>query len=288
MALRDLGYKAYEGERRAAAHNVWILLRHCFHRATTSWFVRLGALFCWVPPLIVAAVLGFRMWFTRTVNSEIPGRMDQVEVQPWIRGLFDAQFWLFVSFITIGAGASVIARDRRFKSFQYYFAKPVTPLQYLSGRVGAVAICVFAVTFIPVALIVAETVILAPAGMHYDHAYYILPTVLYALLIAAVTASISVGVSALSDSRALTMSAWAMLILIPHVLAWIVYRVADWPWLYLLSIPQLLGTIGDALFLDVEPEMALEWFHAAPVLAVLVGGALALSWDRIRRAEVIT
>ena len=103
---------------------------------------------------------------------------------------------------------------------------------------------------------------------------------------AVVVATASVGMSALSGSRALTMSAWLVLLIIPHVLALIVDAIADWPWLYVLSIWALLSRVGDALF-KVESESQLGVWHALPILALYAAGGMAIAWRRIKNAEVI-
>jgi hypothetical protein len=70
-----------------------------------------------------------------------------------MRRLYTIQMWLFVSLVTLGAGASAIAEDLTHRAFQFYFAKPVTPTQYLAGRVGALAVWIFSITFIPAVLL---------------------------------------------------------------------------------------------------------------------------------------
>jgi hypothetical protein len=45
--------------------------------------------------------------------------------------------------------------------------------------------------------------------------------------------------------------------------------------------------VRDALF-KIESESELRWYHAAPILAAVTGGAIALAMHRLRRAEVIT
>jgi predicted neutral ceramidase superfamily lipid hydrolase len=114
------------------------------------------------------------------------------------------------------------------------------------------------------------------------------PMLVYALVLSLFMASASVAVSCLSPSRALTMSAWGLLFVVPHVIASIIdsFTNGDFPWLYLASFTGLLGTMADALF-KVETESDLEWFHAAPVLLGLAVLGLWGAHERLRRAEVV-
>ena len=73
-----------------------------------------------------------------------------------------------------------------------------------------------------------------------------------------------------------------------HVLALLVDAITDWSWLYLISIPGMLTVVREALFKVTSEGSDVEWFHAGPVLAILVAGAVAYAWSRLQRAEVIT
>lgn len=285
MTVRDLGYRPYEGERLPASNNSKVLLRHGLSRAWGSWLVKIAAFVGWIPPVVACAIVGMMFWVAQQAppGAEVP----EMQAASAVRTLFTWQVWLFVTMVTIGAGAAAIAEDLQFKAFQFYFSKPVTPPQYLIGRIGAVAFWVFMMTFPGALLLVLILVGTAPEELRLERMGLILPTTFYAAIIALVTASGSVGLSSLSKSRALTMSAWIVLFLVPHALGAIVNAVSGWPWILLISIPELLNVVGDALF-KIEPETDLRWYHSAPVLALIVIGGIALALTRIRKAEVIT
>lgn len=288
MGLRDLGYKAYEGDRRATETNTWVLMRHGLRRAWGSWFVKAAALLCWVPPLLSLGYYGFRLWYNEQLRAGGFPDVQDVNLAEGITYLFGFQFWLFVTLISAGAGATVIAEDRTFGAFQFYFAKPVTPFQYLLGRLSAVAIWCFGVTFVPSLLLVVEGIALAPAHLGFENAGLFLPTLLYAGLVAIVTACTSIGISSLSKSRGLTVSAWACVLLIPYMIGSLVSEITESPWVFILSIARLLEVSGNALF-KIEVEASeLTWYYALPMLMLIAGGSVAIAYHRIRRAEVIT
>jgi len=208
-----------------------------------------------------------------------------------VLGLIFLQTWIFVLMTTSGAGAAAIAEDLQHRAFQFFFAKPVTPAQYLGARIGAVAIFAFGVTFGPVlAMILVYTGISHSWGTPEAAVEWIgltLPALVDCALVAVVTSTIAVALSSLSRSRALTMSAWLVLFIVPPVLAGIVRAISEWPWLGLISLSSLLGVVGDALF-KRPPDTDLRWYHALPVLVGLATGAVWLAYARLRRAEVIT
>jgi ABC-type transport system involved in multi-copper enzyme maturation permease subunit len=293
MTLRDLGYRPYEGARLPPSINWWVMLRQGLARAWGSWMVKLAVLLCIVPSLFIAAYAGLGRFFTGQIGmsaEELPE--DAIfEAITLLRMTFTAQTWAFVSLVTAGAGATAIAEDFTFKAFQFYFAKPVTQAQYTVGRVLAVAVFVLLVTLVPVLFVETVLVFSAPAIL-VEQLGLLLPIIVHALLVSLVMATLSVAVSSLSPSRALTLSAWLFLFLVPHVVAAVVHGIASiddgpgWPWLYLTSFTGLLGIVADELFKAQGEEPLLHWYFAVPVLLAYVAGAVGLISYRLRRAEV--
>lgn len=289
MTIRDLGYRPYEGGRLPASHNTWVMFRHALSRAWGSWMVKIAAFLGWVPPVVALAAVGLRWWVGQQMaQAGAPlEEMAPLDGGDTVHSLYLWQLWLFGLMVTLGAGASAISEDLAFKAFPFYFSKPVTPPQYLLGRVLAVAVWLFGLLFFPGVVVVLALVGAAPADARLESLGLLLPALLDAALIAGVCAAASVGVSAMSSSRALTMSAWILLFLVPWVLGTIVDEIGDWPWLKLASLPALLGVMGDALF-KVAREDDLAWYHALPILGLATGGSLMLSMRRLRGAEVVT
>lgn len=292
MTIRDLGYRPYDGPRLPATNNTWVMLRLGLRRAWASWLVKLAAFFSLAPALVYAALVVGGRYLARNMGADPAA--DPVPAAEWLGDLIAVQTWVFVGMVTVGAGAPAIAEDLTFKAFQFYFAKPATPEQYLAGRTLAVAIWCFCVVYVPVILVALAMVGTASGDARGEQAALLLPALLYALILAVVMATGSVSISSLSKSRALTMSAWVVLFIVPHVIASIVDAISratgdedGWPWLFLASFTGLLSVVRDALF-KVESDSPLRWFHAAPILAGLVLGWVALSMYRLRRAEVIT
>lgn len=294
MTIRDLGYRPYEGVRLSHSHNTWVMLRQGLARAWGSWMVKIAVLLCVIPPLLIATVIGAQRFFMGAMDPSSGEPGDDaifVGVQA-MRLVLTTQTWLFVSLVTAGAGSTAVAEDFTFKAFQFYFAKPVSPAQYFAGRVLAVAFFVFLVTFVPAMLVNVTLVGTAPPGVAMSDLGLVVPTLVHSLLMAVVMSTLSVAISSLSASRALTLSAWLFLFLVPHVLAAVVDGLASlnegegWPYLYLASFTGLLGVVADELFKAQGEETRLHWYFAVPVLIAYVAGASSLIFYRLRRAEV--
>lgn len=286
-AVRDLGYKPYEGQRLPPSHNAWVMFRHGLSRAWESWLVKLAVVLGMLPAFVHVAGLAFIGYKAREQIAMSP---DGLSVHENLTAMLTYQLWLFVSAVTLGAGASTLTEDAALKTFPFYFAKPVTPVHYLVGRIGAVAALCFALFVLPsTALVLIGAAVESP--LRQRAVLELLPkALLFSAVAAGVLASTSVGVSAIGRSRALTMSGWILIFIVPYVIATLLELFIEWPWLKLVSIPSLLDVIEQALFIPLEDGAApseVRWYHAAVVLASLTAASIGFTHSRLRRTEVI-
>ncbi|QQR89894.1 MAG: hypothetical protein IPJ88_17270 [Myxococcales bacterium] len=289
MVLRDLGYRAYEGSLQGRGQNAWVLWRYSLRRAWNSWLIKLSVLFCWVPAMVPLAYIGIVFWFsTQTAGGNAPGA-GNIDGASLLNNLFKWQLWLFVSLVTLRTGASAMAEDMTNDSFTFFFSKPVSPLQYLLGRMGAVLTLVFSITLLPTALVVLCLSVTSPQGEVWHSAKLFFPTLGLCAVVALVTSVVSVGISSLSRNRALTMTGWLLLWIVPHVIASVVYAITDLPWLKLASLPAVLGSLSQILF-QITPEKdaaILNWMQVSAVLLAVTASSYALAWFRLNRLEVL-
>ena len=275
MALRDLGYRPYEGDRRDASKNYSVMLRLSLRRAWRSWMVKLTLLFCWVPTF---AFVGALMMFGA----------DRLEA--WLGNLLHVQWLLFVFPISLFAGAGAIAYDLENNAFAYLFAKPVTPAQYVFGRVGAVFVLCTTVSTLPMVVLGlvltmfraeqgTEAVVAAVSSAAYAGAA--------SLAISLFMATIAVGLSALSRSRTLTLSAFTVLLVVPLGMAWLTTQVAEWPWVKLASPVSSMSLLVDACLGLLPEDSPVRVMHVIPTILGLTLGGLALAYRRVREVEII-
>ena len=166
-----------------------------------------------------------------------------------------------------------------------WLARPTSMRSF--GR-AALAVFLFGLIFVPTLLLTLTMVGVGPEEERLTRAGLLLPALLDAAMISVVLSSLSISTSALSKSRALTITAWVLLLFVPFVLASLVESIADHEWVYVISVPGALWNVGDALY-KVEGDWAvLKWFYSAPVLLISTIGGGYGAWLRIRQAEVIT
>src|SRR5690606_6099660 len=138
----------------------WVLTRYGIARIWGSWINRLAVFGTVLPVLVLCALALFRVALLDgrelpPVSPEEAGDVPWMAASPavWLRTLTGIQFWFVVTVVTLRSGAGVIAEDFTNRAYQFYFSKPVTPLQYIVGRAAALAIFLFALVSIPTALL---------------------------------------------------------------------------------------------------------------------------------------
>lgn len=294
MTVRDLGYRAYEGELRPASQNTWVMLRHGLWRIWGSWVNKMVVFFFWIPFLVFMLLAFMRAggmgWGPQEIPLDAPDavRWFLSEPQVWMRTLAGVQFWCFASVVTLRSGASVISEDLNNRAYQFYFAKPVTPVQYLLGRTGALAFWIFWLMFIPALLLTGIFVAVSPEELRVERVGLLLPAAADALAIAVVLSVLAVATSAISKSRALTITAWVLVLTVPFALAALVEQIGEVEWAYLISVPGLLWSLGDGIYKVERSWEQLHWYYALGCLVTVCAAAAYSAYMRISRAEVIT
>jgi len=188
-------------------------------------------------------------------------------------------------------GAGLIAEDRRRGAHLLYFARPLSKLDYLLGKLGVVACFIGAGVLVP-ALAIALTAVFAAPGWSFltEHGSIFLDILLYTSVHTFVLASFMLAISSLFKRWAYAVVTIAGYVLLSsglaNLLSWL-NRDQSWQ---VLSPTRCLWRLAASIF-EVEQVVGvrLDW---SPALAWSgLGGVVALSWLvlwlRVRRMESV-
>ena len=125
--IHDQSYRRYQGSRQPAGH-AWRVIAGAGIRAMLAKRAYVFLLILSLIPFVVNAV---RIYFAVNFPSQA-GTIFGVNPHMF-RSFLDRQA-TFVFFMTIWAGAGLIANDRRANALQIYLSKPVTPAEYVWGK----------------------------------------------------------------------------------------------------------------------------------------------------------
>ena len=131
--IHDLGYKRYLGTRRPQSSRWQVVVRNLMRMSWMGWW-RLKIWF--IGGFIATVAFGAVLYVSQDeVFKGLIGRSGQVTfADALIPYAYLPPFFPFLAFVvsmTVGAGA--IARDLSVGAFEFYFSRPVRPIDYLLG-----------------------------------------------------------------------------------------------------------------------------------------------------------
>ena len=291
MAIHEQNYARYEGalrERGAAAVIAWRGFRVFF----SFWKTKLIMLGMLGMPLLLTA-LAFVENAARSSEigktiSEVAGQgADAVpEAAPIMFACWMTLFSIGVLFAASGCG--VLADDIRYKTFQLYFSKPISRMQYVSGKFLTLVILGSIAGFLPLALVgflrVALFFRISPELGFAVLWQTVLATGLLFLTVV-VMSFVVMGLSALTSQTRYVVLAWLGVLLVPMLVGTIVGIALDSQ-----DVGNLLSITGNmwmGMSVLLEPDKGAQVPVFAPfvVLAAYGGaGAGAVAW-RVNRLE---
>jgi len=283
-AIRDQGYQRYEG-RYTPEGGRWKLIAGRMLKMTARQPWVMVMLILAIFPALVAGVLMYI--YAKMANAGLPAQPDQL-VYALLGG------WplsLLVAFLTaMFAGGGAVADDTRGGAFQFYFARPVTREQYLTGKLIPPVVLTACVSLAPAVMIAFLRIALAKDGADAMGLLMLpLQALAHGTILSLALGVPVVAVSSTARGRGYAQGAYAGLFLLPWVLGSIFVNVTRSPWPAILSIPTHLENVGNFIFRAPLPDgtQTMPVWLSAAFLAALVAGSIVLLRRRLAAVEVI-
>jgi ABC-type transport system involved in multi-copper enzyme maturation permease subunit len=194
--------------------------------------------------------------------------------------------------LTLIVGAGLIANDRRSNALPLYLARPLSPTEYIVGKLGVVVAFALAVTAIPINLLFVFE-LLIHGGWSFLQAYWWLPFSIpgYSVVIGLVCGATMLLASSLVKRAALG-GVIAICLFIAHtVFTGFLVTIFQNDRLLMFQLVADLHQFGIWLFRLSGPPYEYMYPFSARDAAIIIGGALVLClaivrW-RIRAVEVV-
>jgi len=294
MPVYDMGYRAYEGRILGRTFRWWPIVWRCF-RTSVRW------------PFIVAVVIGTIPLFLRLIQAYAIGLANDPTLGPAsleakiARGLSralpetfgygDGLFFDLLSGEILPAvlviwfvGAGQIAEDFRTGALQIYFARPITQLDYILGKLGAVMLAAFCLTLLPGVLLFLTVCAFAP-DWTWLTGNPLLPLKIlgFSTVIGLVLGSLVLAISSFARSGRMAGLTFFGLYIFSAVLGHVLPAIFDsqaWNAVYLKGC---LDSVGHAIFVGSDlPEVS-----PSTAWIVLLGVVIASLLAFIRKVEAV-
>jgi ABC-type transport system involved in multi-copper enzyme maturation permease subunit len=278
-SVRDRGYRRYDGAHTPDRARTWVIARRTLSLSLRPRAVKWLALLSFLPAVIASVVVVVHAKLA-TLDGTVAYVYD-IQAKPYA-----ALFFGFMMALAAGAGA--IADDARANALPFYFARPITRDQYLTGKLIPLAALVGLGTIAP-PLVVAGVRISLAAGAHEIAGAVIVAgkALALGLLEVALFALPQLACSALTRSRGAAQLAFATLFFLPSTLGAIFSHMARSPWPSLLSMPALVSAIGRAIYGLAPEDQALPPIAALAMIAAIAVGSLAITRRSLAAAEAV-
>jgi ABC-2 type transport system permease protein len=283
-AVYDRGYRPYDGPRGRRGAATFALYKASMRRALgirRPWrqkvapFVLLGIV---TIPAIVNVGIGYV-----TRDRFISERIDIITYREYV-GVSSALL-LFVALVA----PDVICPDRRQHVLPLMFARPLTGIDYVVAKVGAIATILFAFSFLPQVVLFVGNMLVSDGALDYftGHLDVLWKVPAAVAVLALYYAVVGVAISSLTDRRIVAGAAVIGLFLVTSIASGILVP-EDYQWnggspAALINVLALPLYLRDLVFLGhVDWESPLTQvqggglFAVLSYLAVLVLGAVVL------------
>lgn len=278
MPIHDQGYRRYQG-RRAPSGRAWAVVAKAGVRTMLARraFIALLIL-AWVPFLVRAVQI------YAAVN--LPQANFLAPDTAMFRRFLEVQE-VFLFFITVYAGAGLIANDRRANALQIYLSKPMTRVEYVFGKLAVLMVFLLLVTWVPALLLLVVQIMFSGSFAFFLSHLVLVPAItIFSLLQATVVALAMVALSSLSRNSRYVGILYAGLIFFSQAIYGILYGITRDSRLAWISVAADLSQVGDAIFrLPLRFNMPLTM--AVVVIVLLIVASCITLERRVRGVEVV-
>jgi len=278
MPIHDQGYRRYGGERLPRGRT-WLIIARSGIRSMIGRRAFVALLVAsWLPFLVRAVQL--------YAAANLPQAQFLAPTGEMFRQ-FLGQQEVFLFFVTVYAGAGLIANDRRANALQIYLSKPLTRVEYIVGKLAVLFGFLLFVSWLPAMLLLLVQVLFAGSFAFVRANLYLVPAITLFSFIEGLAISLTMlALSSLSRSSRYVGILYAALLFFTQAIAVVLRAVVGTSGLAWLSFTNSLDQIGNAVFrmpLGYDSPLA---FSGLSVLAIMVVAAGILE-RRVRGVEVV-
>jgi ABC-2 type transport system permease protein len=279
MPIHDQGYRRYAGPRRPPGRG-WAVIAGAGIRALVRRRVFIGLLIgAWIP-FVVRAV---QVW----ASTNLP-QVQFLAATPQMFRDFLEQQQIFFFFMTVYAGAGLIANDRRANALQIYLSKPLTRLEYVAGKMAILMAFLLLVSWVPAMLLLVVQVAFSGSFEFLGDNLSLVPAITVFSMVQVVTVSSAMlALSSLSRSSRYVGVLYAGLLFFSQALYGVVYaltRDSAYAW---ISLRSNLAQVGDVMF-GLSPRFDMPVAVAWVVIVSLIVASGVVLARRVRAIEIVT
>jgi ABC-type transport system involved in multi-copper enzyme maturation permease subunit len=186
-------------------------------------------------------------------------------------------------------GSKMIATDLNEKSYNLYFARPLSKRDYLIGKFGTVGIILSLVTLVPNLITYSLLLLLTKNTSTYfvDHLWVWGAIFGYGLVVVFTFTTLSLAFSSMTSRRFYAAAALVVIYLVTGIMGQIATQVFSSKYSRLIGIADDMDVVGRNAFKVAENlNLKYSWYYSLLVLVVIWVICTFLVWYKIERTEI--
>jgi len=281
VPIHDQSYRRYGGERHLMGRAWQVIARNGILTMVRKRLFLGLLLAAWVPFVVQAIIIYFSTNFAQVAP------ILSVTAERF-RTFLQWQQNLPVFIITVWVGAGLIANDKRANALQIYLSKPLTRLEYITGKLVVLCVFLLGVTLVPAFLLLVLQVAFSGSFTFLRQNLYLFPAItLTSFLQVLLSAFLILALSSMSKSSRYVAILYAGAIFFSEALYGIIYAFTGNSSLSWISVGANLRQLGNVIF---RLDTPYSTHPAVSLLAVLVLMAVS-AWvleRQVRGVEVVS
>ncbi len=278
MPIYDLSYRHWDGPLHGGGRR-WYVIAEAGIRLLLSYkkFVFLLML-SWIPFFIQAFMLYMILVKGQTLGFDLgPG---------FFQNAFAVQVFPLI-LVTIYAGSGLIASDLAANALPLYFAKPITRMDYVLGKLAIIGAFLALVFLAPVLLLFLFAAGVSPDMTFIRENYWVLGSILaYGLFVVVLASLFILGLSSTSRSGRVVGVAFIAAVIFSGMMGNILSLFLRNNQVLALSLGHNLTRLAQLFFLE-ESTLRLHWGASLAVALLIAAWSVWTLSRRIRPGEVV-
>lgn len=280
MPIHDQSYRRYAGQRAPVGRS-WTVIARAGIMTMIRKRIFLGLLlFAWLPFVVRAVQFYFAANYAQAAALIAPDAKT-------FRQFLEFQ-QTFVFFITIYAGAGLIANDRRANALQIYLSKPLLRAEYIAGKAAVLFIFVMMVTWVPAMLLLFLQVMFKGSFEFLKANLFLFPAITVAAVLEALLVTFTMlAMSSLSKSSRYVGILYTGIIFFTAAIFAAMYAITGSSSVSWLSVSSNLTQVVDVIFRQ-PARYDTPWQVSLIVVLGLIALSISVLERRVRGVEIVT
>lgn len=278
--VHDQSYRRYAGSRLPLGRAWAVILRTGVRSLLSKRVFVALLLLAWVPFLVRSVQIYAVVTYPQAAQVlPIDARLFQ--------GFIEFQ-GLFAFFVTVYAGAGLIASDRRANALQVYLSKPLLRMEYIAGKLGVLFVYLTAVTILPAMCLLVMQMVLSGSVALISDRPSLVPAVFMASAIRVVVPALAMlALSSLSTSARYVSLMYTGVIFFSEAMYGVLTFVTGSTGVAWISVSRNFDVLTDAIF-GQTPRYETPVIVSALVLLAIVAVSTSVLERRVRGVEVVS